>query len=105
MEDTSDCKRIILVFVHPKYLLESDKEKFESGIEMSGNYLNLVYSCRTYIYIAMFVAVAVIEVKSFLNASTFSYNMEKTFWPPDMVPHPHPPHIPDKDDNMARKFN
>ena len=62
MED----KRIILVYIHPKYLIESDKEKFENGKDMSGNYLNIVYNCRTYIYIAMFVAVAVLEVKSFL---------------------------------------
>lgn len=101
MED----KRIILVYIHPKYLIESDKEKFENGKDMSGNYLNIVYNCRTYIYIAMFVAVAVLEVKSFLSASTFSYKMEKNFWPPDMVPHPHPPHIPEKDDNWTRKID
>jgi hypothetical protein len=25
------------------------------------------------------------------------------FWPPDMVPHPHPPHQPRKDDGWAEK--
>lgn len=25
----------------------------------------------------------------------------QAFWPPDMVPHPHPPQVPDKDDNLA----
>jgi len=41
---------------------------------------------------------------SLMLCYSFSCFATETFWPPDMVPHPHPPQ-PTQDDNMAFRNN
>lgn len=80
----------------------------------------IVHGIRIGIYIAFFVALGIIALKPLFQsvkskrpawivgrysemslASQGISPLVKKFWPPDMVPHPHPPQPPPKDDNMA----
>lgn len=70
---------------------------------MTEEIMKIVHSIRITIYLCLFASLAFISVSSYLHAEPIkeAYEETKAFWPPDMVPHPMPPEIPSKDDDMV----
>lgn len=59
--------------------------------------MTFVQRIRAGIYISLFLVLAFLAIKPLLHATPIRCEVDDTsgeqneFWPPDMVPHPHPP--------------
>jgi len=63
---------------------------------MNRETLKFVYRMRAVIYIAMFVAIAMLQVVNWTYADSFPFDIHESddsseYWPPNIVPHPELP--------------
>lgn len=65
---------------------------------MSESLFKFVHQFRAAIYILIFLVVIGLTIHNYLKAEEPKIESPQTFWPPDMVPHPHPPQPPPQDD-------
>ncbi len=68
---------------------------------MTENMTKFVHRFRAGIYILLYLVVIFAEIHHYVHAEPTKIESPATFWPPDMVPHPHPPQPAPKDDDMA----
>ncbi len=71
---------------------------------MREHHMRIVHGLRTSVYIALIVLAIILQIKGTATASekkAVISGSETAFWPPDIVPHPHPPSEPEKEDEMS----
>lgn len=65
---------------------------------MSERMMKMVHKFRIGIYLLLFGAVILSQILHYVHAEEPKVESPQTFWPPDMVPHPHPPQPAPQDD-------
>jgi len=65
----------------------------------NNGYMRIVQKFRMWIYLSGIIAFTIAGVTKCVNADEI--NSPESFWPPDLIPHPHLPEPPPKEREMS----